>query len=418
MPAREFPLTHSVRAPYGDFWSATVPDRRHAARRAGLGVGHARPLRLPLHDRQPERRHARLDHRSVCPRVRRRQAVGLHARATSPTPGVRARHSGAHRRWPTSSSTKSTSPSSAATSTAPANSWPTSPISASTPSRSCRSPTSATRSTGAICRSAISASTSASASARISRQLVDIGHQHGIAVIVDVVYGHTGVDFPYYDAYTRLQYRENPFMGPFAKDYFSNFGKSTDFNRQTDARLFLHGQPPLARGVPRRRLSLRLRAELLGRPAGRRLRQPGLRNLPARQGEDRAGRARTGAASMRGRASRSRWFRWPSSSRTRRGPAHHLLQQHLAERHLRRGARGRTRRPRSARRPRPALGLFGYPEQETANGDVIPKAALQYIENHDHERFLCNFGTTIPTRPATRCSRRATAAAGTCCSPT
>ena len=38
--------------------------------------------------------------------------------------------------------------------------------------------------------------------------------------------------FPYYDAYTRLQYHDNPFMGPFAKDYFSSFGKSTDFKRQ------------------------------------------------------------------------------------------------------------------------------------------------------------------------------------------
>jgi 1,4-alpha-glucan branching enzyme len=64
------------------------------------------------------------------------------------------------------------------------------------------------------------------------QQMVDIAHQHGIAVIADVVYGHTGVDFPYFDAYTRLQYRENPFMGPFAKDYFSSFGKSTDFNRE------------------------------------------------------------------------------------------------------------------------------------------------------------------------------------------
>jgi 1,4-alpha-glucan branching enzyme len=25
--------------------------------------------------------------------------------------------------------------------------------------------------------------------------LVDAAHQHGIAVIVDVVYGHTGIDF-------------------------------------------------------------------------------------------------------------------------------------------------------------------------------------------------------------------------------
>jgi Alpha amylase, catalytic domain len=61
--------------------------------------------------------------------------------------------------------------------------------------------------------------------------LVDAAHQHGIAVIIDVVYGHTGVGFPYYDAYARLRYHEKPFMGPFAKDYFSKFGKSTDFGR-------------------------------------------------------------------------------------------------------------------------------------------------------------------------------------------
>jgi maltooligosyltrehalose trehalohydrolase len=42
------------------------------------------------------------------------------------------------------------------------------------------------------------------------------------------------------------------------------------------------------------------------------------------------------------------------------------------------------------------LGLFGYPDQEVTNGDDIPKAGLQYIENHDHERFLCNFGTHNP----------------------
>ena len=97
---------------------------------------------------------------------------------------------------------------------------------------------------------------SASASVPTSRPLVDLCHQHGIAVIVDVVYGHTGVDFPYYDAYTRLRYHDNPFMGPFAKDYFSNFGKSTDFTPPAHARLLLHGQPPLARGLSRRRLPL------------------------------------------------------------------------------------------------------------------------------------------------------------------
>ena len=38
----------------------------------------------------------------------------------------------------------------------------------------------------------------------------------------------------------------------------------------------------------------------------------------------------------------------------------------------------------------------GYPDEETTNGDVIPKLAVQYIENHDHERFLCNFGLINP----------------------
>jgi len=70
------------------------------------------------------------------------------------------------------------------------------------------------------------------------QQLVDVAHSHGIAVIVDMVYGHTGIDFPYYDAYSRLQYHENPFMGPFAKDYFSSLGKSTDFTRQLTREYF------------------------------------------------------------------------------------------------------------------------------------------------------------------------------------
>jgi hypothetical protein len=43
-----------------------------------------------------------------------------------------------------------------------------------------------------------------------------------------------------------------------------------------------------------------------------------------------------------------------------------------------------------------SLGLFGYTEQENTNGHLIPKTALQYIENHDHERFLCNFGVSNP----------------------
>jgi maltooligosyltrehalose trehalohydrolase len=39
------------------------------------------------------------------------------------------------------------------------------------------------------------------------------------------------------------------------------------------------------------------------------------------------------------------------------------------------------------------LGLNGYPTSVTVNADTLPKTALQYIENPDHQRFICNFGT-------------------------
>ena len=226
--------------------------------------------------------------------------------------------------------------------------------------------------------------------------LVDLCHQHGIAVIVDVVYGHTGVDFPYYDAYTRLRYRDNPFMGPFAKDYFSNFGKSTDFNRPLTRDYFYtvnhhwldvyhvdgfrydcvpnYWDGPLGVGYA----SLVFETYQLAKsklaqadPAWRRFDGgPGKPlNLVqmAEQLEDPQGVLRTTYSNST----------WQNSTLD-------------AARSVARGDRGRLFDLGLQ------LGLFGYPEQETTNGELIPKSALQYIENHDHERFLCNFGTYNP----------------------
>lgn len=38
------------------------------------------------------------------------------------------------------------------------------------------------------------------------------------------------------------------------------------------------------------------------------------------------------------------------------------------------------------------FALSGYPTSVTVSADTLPKTALQYIENHDHQRFICNFG--------------------------
>ncbi|WP_028748040.1 alpha-amylase family glycosyl hydrolase [Rhizobium mesoamericanum] len=223
--------------------------------------------------------------------------------------------------------------------------------------------------------------------------LVDLFHQHGIAVIVDVVYGHTGIDFPYYDAYTRLRYRESPFMGPFAKDYFSNFGKSTDFNRKLTRDFFYtvnhhwlevfhidgfrydcvpnYWDGPLGVGYANlvyETYQLTKAKVAQGVPYWQRFDAGGGEPLAlvqmAEQLEDPDGVLRT-------TYSNSTWQN----------------QTFDAARNVARGDRGRLA-DLGLR-----LGLFGYPEQETTNGNPISKSAVQYLENHDHERFLCNFGT-------------------------
>jgi 1,4-alpha-glucan branching enzyme len=40
-----------------------------------------------------------------------------------------------------------------------------------------------------------------------------------------------------------------------------------------------------------------------------------------------------------------------------------------------------------------ALGAAGLPTEVTVNNDRVFKSPLQYIETHDHNRFICNFGT-------------------------
>ncbi len=43
-----------------------------------------------------------------------------------------------------------------------------------------------------------------------------------------------------------------------------------------------------------------------------------------------------------------------------------------------------------------ALGAADLPTERTVNEDHLNKAPLQYIENHDHSRFICEFGTYNP----------------------
>lgn len=222
--------------------------------------------------------------------------------------------------------------------------------------------------------------------------LVEAAHQRGIAVIVDVVYGHTGVDFPYYDAYTRLRYHENPFMGPFAKDYFSNFGKSTDFRRPLTRDYFFsvnhhwlevyhidgfrydcvpnYWDGPLGVGYAELVYeTYQLTKTQVGGPPSHWSRFDGGPNEPLHLIQC-AEQLESPEEILRTTYSNCTWQNatLDAAKSVAQGDRSRLADWGLS------------------------LGLFAYPEQADSNGDVIPKTALQYLENHDHERFICNFG--------------------------
>lgn len=62
------------------------------------------------------------------------------------------------------------------------------------------------------------------------KTFIECAHSNGIAVIFDVIYGHTGQHFTYEYLYKSLPHIANPFMGYFGD--MDSFGASTDFRKK------------------------------------------------------------------------------------------------------------------------------------------------------------------------------------------
>lgn len=219
------------------------------------------------------------------------------------------------------------------------------------------------------------------------QSLVDAAHKRGIAVIIDSVYGHTSDNFPYQYVYDKLGYYENPFMGSFAKDYF---GRSTDFNRSFTRDFFFtvnnhwldcyhidgfrydcvpnYWDGALGEGyaalVYETYQALKSQRNLSGYWQ-RFFDGKGEINLIqcAEQLED----------PVRIVSETYSNCTWQNESLGSFKAVAHNNRDELTNLGFR-------------------LGLSGYPVEVTNNGDVIKKSALQYLENHDHSRFICNFG--------------------------
>ena len=221
------------------------------------------------------------------------------------------------------------------------------------------------------------------------QRLIDAAHQRGMAVILDVVYGHTSESFPYVYLYRKLGYHENPFMGSFAKDYF---GESTDFKRQFTQDFFMT--------VSRHWLDCYhvdgFRYDCVPNYWDGAVGQ-GYANLTYHTYE--MVKAREGST--------DHWQRFFSNGSFNLIQCAEQLEQPrdiLEQTYSNCAWQNETLDAVEAlaHGNRDALtnlglrwGLSGYPENVAANGDTMHKTAVQYIENHDHSRFVCNFRTAF-----------------------
>jgi 1,4-alpha-glucan branching enzyme len=225
------------------------------------------------------------------------------------------------------------------------------------------------------------------------QHLVDQAHARGIAVVVDSVYGHASRSlFAYQYVYDQLGYDQNPFMGPFAADLFANQGASVDYRHAVVRAFFL--------AVNQHWLE--------------RFHVDGFRYDCVPNYWD--GSLGVGYAKLVYDTHQLVAQRVTAGALTRFGSADELTLIQCAEQledpvgvlwnsysgltwqngtldaahAVARGDGGAIARFAAA------TGLAGFPTEVTLNGTTFPRTALQYLENHDHSRFLADFGTTQP----------------------
>ncbi|HEU4855127.1 MAG TPA: alpha-amylase family glycosyl hydrolase [Nitrosospira sp.] len=213
------------------------------------------------------------------------------------------------------------------------------------------------------------------------QRFVDAAHQHGLAVVADVVYGHASSDFPYADLYQRLQYDENPFMGPFAKNYF---GISTDFNRALTRDFFYSVNTHWLNTYRIDGFRYDCVPNYWDGPMG-----VGYANLVFNTYEY----VKNGANLTRFHATDS--IRLIQIAEQLEAPEEILEKTYSnatwqnstfgAATACAHGAAGAIENFGHR------LGALGYIEYASQNGEALTKAPLQYVENHDHSRFLCEF---------------------------
>jgi 1,4-alpha-glucan branching enzyme len=216
------------------------------------------------------------------------------------------------------------------------------------------------------------------------KQLVDACHQRGIAVILDAVYAHAHPEYAYNLVYETTG-EPNPMMGEFAGEFFSRPG--TDYRKQFTADYFHEVNQHWLGEYHVDGFRYDYVPGMYDGPVGQ-----GYADLVYRTYQSSKGTARFQASG------RSKIIQCAEHLPDPIGILSQTYSNCCWQNGLLDRARDMARRGYVDQRIAHLLDpqLIGYPADYTnpAAGDSFPVAPFQYLESHDHRRFINEFGET------------------------
>ncbi|WP_413159979.1 alpha-amylase family glycosyl hydrolase [Capilliphycus salinus ALCB114379] len=227
------------------------------------------------------------------------------------------------------------------------------------------------------------------------KKLIDEAHQRGIAVIQDVVYAHTEEHFAYSYLYRKLG-KPNPVMGKFGKDGFGPDDECTNFNHPFIRDFFFTVNCYLLEEYHLDGFRYDYVPGYWDGPEGK-----GYANLTYNTYQEVKSKAKIVENKEKNWQDWQRFFSGDTINLIQcaeqlenpEGILHESYSNCTWQNHTlyisKRVTEGNFNFLDNLAL---SYSLYRYPHQVSQNGDTQTKTALQYIETHDHSRFLCNWG--------------------------